>query len=118
MDPTEHKRWTGVDNALILDNIRQMGSSAFPVLLTLRIPLISGINDSDGNLNDLAKFSRKLTSKLQAIELLPYHRLGVTAYRLLEQPYLLESAPVQTREDFEERVIFLRSCNPGVQVLP
>jgi pyruvate formate lyase activating enzyme len=116
MDCNQHRFWTGVDNSLILDNIRRLDSSDFPFPLIIRIPLVPGINDGDNNLNAVAVLASGLTKKLQSIELLPYHRLGSNTYRLLGKQYRLEATAVCTVKHAEERANFLRSCNPGVPV--
>ena len=117
MNNEQHKRWTGADNLSVLENIRRIDSSDFPVSLVIRVPLIPGINDDDENLKAAAMLARELTKKLQAIELLPYHRLGLNTYRMLGRPYQLDSVAVSKREHIEERANFLRSCDPGVPVL-
>lgn len=116
MDALQHKEWTGADNRLILENIVKIDASDYPILLTLRVPLIPGVNDGDENLRALAEFSRRL-NKLQAIELLPYHRLGSDTYRLLGRRYAMESVAAQSWEKLEERAVFLSSRNPGVRVI-
>ena len=117
MNTEQHRRWTGIDNLLVLDNIRRIDSSDFQASLIIRIPLIPGINDDDENLRAVASFARGLTKKLQAIELLPYHRLGLNTYKMLGKPYLLESTAVSSGEQIMERAEFLRSCEPGVRVI-
>jgi pyruvate formate lyase activating enzyme len=117
MNPEQHKRWTGIDNALILDNIRRLDSLDFSGSLIMRIPLIPGINDDDENLKAVAVFARELTKKLQAIELLPYHRLGINTYKTLRRPYSLESVALSPWERITERAKFLSACEPGVPVL-
>lgn len=117
MDSTQHALWTGVGNELILTNLKKIDQSEYPVLLTIRVPLIPGVNDGDQNLAALAEYSRGLSRKLRAIELLPYHRLGHATYALLDMPYELESASAQTWEELEERAGFLASRRPGTAVL-
>ena len=116
MDDGQHKRWTGTGNSLVLDNIRRINSSDFPVSIVIRIPLIPGVNDDDENLKAAATLSRELTKKLKAIELLPYHRLGLNTYKMLDKCCPLESTAVSPWEHVEERAKYLRSCEPGVPV--
>ena len=116
MNSAHHKIWAGIDNSFILDNIRRLDSSDFPVSLIMRVPLIPGVNDDDENLKAVAGFGRELKKKLQAIELLPYHRLGSHTYEMLGRPYLLESTAVSPWEHVEERAEYLSSCDPCVPV--
>jgi pyruvate formate lyase activating enzyme len=117
MSPKEHQRLTCVDNFLIFENLRKIDQTEYPVSITIRVPLIPGLNDSDGNLDSLAEFTRELTNKLQNIELLPYHRLGLTTYGLLNVPYTLESIKPPTPETLSERASYLAAKKPGVPIL-
>ena len=47
--PGKHKRLCGADNALILENLEML--SGMGADMTVRIPLIPGVNDSDGELS-------------------------------------------------------------------
>ncbi len=111
MNPEQHEKWTVADNALILENIQKIDASAHPVDITIRVPLIPGINDDDANLQDT------LRDKLKAIELLPYHRLGLATYRLLDKEYALNDTQIQPWEWCAERARFLSSCKPSVPVI-
>ena len=83
-----HRRMTGVDNRLILENIARADSSSHAFDLVLRIPLIPGINDSDEAMKASADFARRL-KKLKEVEFLAYHRLGIDTYDLLGRAYPL-----------------------------
>ena len=54
MDAEKHKRYTGVDNELILSNIRLLAKLHKPFII--RIPLIEGINDDEDNIEATAAF--------------------------------------------------------------
>lgn len=116
MDPIEHERWTGVDNKLILENLRKVDRCGHPLPVTIRTPLIPGVNDGDANLRELARFTHELPNKLKAIELLPYHRLGLATYRMLDKDYSLDDTPVQPWDWLSGRAQFLSSCKPTVPV--
>jgi pyruvate formate lyase activating enzyme len=67
IDAAAHRLWTGVDNALILDNLHRLASLSYPHVIA-RTPLIPGITDTEENLHDIK-------------ELL--YNLGITAHQLL-----------------------------------
>lgn len=90
-----HKRYTGMDNALILDNLRN--TSARKENLVVRIPLIPGINDAPEELGRMAELICRLPH-VSRIGLLPYHRYGVKKYALLGRDYALEQVPVQAEQ--------------------
>jgi pyruvate formate lyase activating enzyme len=90
MDPLEHRRLTGVDNRLILENARRLADAGRA--LVIRLPLIAGINDSVQNLEATANFVRSLPG-VSRLDLLPYHRLGEPKYSRLGKAYALKGAP-------------------------
>lgn len=74
-DPQLHRKYTGVDNEKILENLRFLHDSGAHVLL--RCPIIPGLNDRDEHLEKLAALYHSLP-RLVGIELLPYHALGAS----------------------------------------
>jgi pyruvate formate lyase activating enzyme len=47
-----HQDWVGEGNSQILENIKRVDQSNYPLEIIIRIPLIPGYNDSDQNLGD------------------------------------------------------------------
>lgn len=86
LDPIKHKVYTGVSNDSILENLELLAERGRPV--TIRYPIIPGINDSDENVREMADFLSRLG--LWRINLLPYHRTGTEKYSRLGLPYRLE----------------------------
>ncbi len=89
MDSAAHKKLTGVDNGPILNNARELGKRAFPVLI--RVPLITGANDDEAHIHTLGKFLRE--NSLCDVELMPYHTYGLNKYRALGIEYPLSERP-------------------------
>jgi pyruvate formate lyase activating enzyme len=77
-DPEAHRRATGVDNALILENAARFARGA---RLRLSLPLVAGFNDSPENLTATARLALQLGA--EAVDLLPCHSLGLEKYREL-----------------------------------
>lgn len=85
-DSDLHTCWTGVDNDLILSNLRRI--SAFSVPLWIRLLILPGINDHQDELQ--ARFSIAAnTPGVERIDLLPYHAYGEGKYALLGRTYSL-----------------------------
>lgn len=84
MDRITHIKWTGVDNAMILENAKRASSVACSMIV--RIPLISRFNDSKRDIEEAAEFVHSL-NKDMALELLPYHTLGAPKYQWLGLEY-------------------------------
>ncbi|MGC7873757.1 glycyl-radical enzyme activating protein [Desulfosporosinus sp. SYSU MS00001] len=115
MNKELHQQWVGADNSQILDNLRKVDASDASLDIIARIPLVPGVNDSDSNLLAVAEFCQSLR-KLQEIELLPYHRLGLETYRSLQRDYSLPDVLPPAREKIIERAVFLAQQNPGVPI--
>ena len=104
MDPHKHRELTGQSNELILENLEKVLSIKEPDDVVIRIPLIPGCNDSAENVSASAKFVSELGFK--RIELMPYHRFGVSKYRQYGRQYRLDdSASVSEQEILDLRGI-------------
>jgi len=80
MDPSAHRRYTGLDNTRILGNLTAL--SAMKVPFVVRVPLVPGLTDSHGNLASIASFVKDLKG-LVRVDLLPYNRAAGGKYRSL-----------------------------------
>ena len=74
MDSEMHRRYTGVPNGQILNNIRLVASLGKPCWI--RIPLIAEVNASEENIAATAAFLRSLDRLPDEVDLLPYHDIG------------------------------------------
>ena len=98
IDPVRHREYTGVDNALILENARRVAKSG--VELIIRTPVIPGVNDNEADISAIASFARSLGS-VREHHLLPYHRLGQDKYAGLGRSYAFAGIEPPTRERME-----------------
>lgn len=99
MDSEKHRRYTGVPNELILQNIRLIAGLGKNFLI--RIPLIEGINADEENIEATARFLSPLTSYLSplTIHLLPYHDVGKDKHRRMWSTYNPQSIPMSPPSD-------------------
>jgi pyruvate formate lyase activating enzyme len=74
MDSEVHKKYTGVRNEQILQNIQLL--SELGKKFWIRIPLIVGVNADEENLAASAQFLAKLPTKPEMVNLLIYHDVG------------------------------------------
>ncbi len=74
-----------------------MAETGVPVIF--RVPLIPGINDSVENVRKTALLARELG--VRQVDLLPYHRLGLSKYRALGREYTLEGLQPPSEEEVE-----------------
>lgn len=100
----KHLEGTGIDNKLILTNMKYAISTGKKVLP--RIPVIPKFNDS---LEDAKRFCEVLHDVgSNQCQLLPFHQFGENKYHLLNKQYAYENQPALHREDLQDYLqIFL-----------
>lgn len=94
MDDAKHKKYTGVSNELILNNLKELTKLGKRIFI--RIPIIPGINDDDANLEETGKFLSALNG-IEQINVLPYHNIAMEKYKRLGEEYSL--ADIKTPSD-------------------
>ena len=99
IDPEGHTALTGHSNAGILAFARYLEEKQVPVWI--RHVVVPGITDDPGHLTRLGQFIGTL-SNVKALDVLPYHTLGVSKYRELGIPYPLEDVPQATQQQAVE----------------
>jgi pyruvate formate lyase activating enzyme len=99
-DAKSHRKWTGLSNEAILHNLRIVITSGTPV--TIRVPLIPGINDSDLELKKIASIAGDSLRKRGKVELLPYHRFGMGKYQQLDREYELSTLTTQQAPEVQK----------------
>ena len=97
MNSERHRRYTGVDNSIILDNIRWLSEQDHDFII--RIPMIEGVNTDVENIEQTAIFLASLPWKSRTINLLPYHEMGKDKHRRMWSVYNPESIPLRTPSD-------------------
>ena len=103
-DSQQHKALMGMDNALILSNIRKISEMGIPT--TIRTPIVPGYTDSWEYISAIARYVLTLDS-VQSYELLPYHNLGESKYKSMGIEYKLrgiEPPSDETMRDLVKRV--------------
>lgn len=83
-DPELHKKYTGVDNALILKNFEILKQSGKPYLI--RTPLISGITDTEENLTAIKQIIGDSNW-----EKLPENQMAGAKYKMLGMEFPLNN---------------------------
>ncbi len=81
MDSTLHKKWIGAGNELILQNLIAIAKTGVHIII--RIPLIGGVNDTDENIEQTAKFISDLAGDKKEVHLLSYHSIAQNKYMKL-----------------------------------
>lgn len=81
MDGAAHKKYTGVDNAVVLRNLERILEFGMEVII--RIPLIPDVNDKKENLEAIVGFLKPL-APVKRIDIMPYHSIAAHKYRRFE----------------------------------
>jgi pyruvate formate lyase activating enzyme len=97
MDDAKHRKFTGVSNELILRNLQMLSTREHNI--TLRVPIIPGINDDDKNIRQTGAFATALPH-LNRVDILPYHHAGAEKCNRLHKVYGLP----ETRPPSDERM--------------
>jgi len=110
---TLHKRYTGVDNQLILENamrIADMGKS-----MTVRMIIVPGVNDSEDEISGRIKFVKNLGNHVK-LDLLKYHKLGAGKYASLGMIEMMEGTPECSDELIEHAANLARNIGIAVTI--
>jgi pyruvate formate lyase activating enzyme len=78
MDDAQHREFTGVSNAPILENLRRLAAAGTEIWV--RIPLVRGVNDDDDNVKRTIAFLISLRT-IRRVGILPYHSGGLEKAR-------------------------------------
>ena len=105
IDPEGHKDLTGHDNAGILDFARYLDEKQVPVWI--RHVIVPGITDDPALLTRLGAFLGTL-SNVKALDVLPYHIMGIRKYEELDMDYPLKGLePATKQQALEAKKIIL-----------
>jgi pyruvate formate lyase activating enzyme len=115
LDNSKHLEYTGVSNFGILDNLRMILKNGKAIMV--RIPVIPGINDDQGHLNDLRNLIAELKCEnFKRINLLPFHRIGKSKYKKFNLPYRMNDTEQPSPERMRELKEFFSETGIKVKI--
>lgn len=94
-DPEAHRILTGHSNVDILKFARYLNEKHIPVWI--RHVVVPGITDAESHLKELGRILAGLPN-VKALDVLPYHTMGVEKYRKLGIRYPLEGVEPMTKQ--------------------
>ena len=107
MDSAQHIKLTGHDNAGVLAFAHHLNDLKIPVWI--RHVIVHGFTDHEEENRELGKLIASLPN-VKAVEVLPYHTMGVEKYAALGIPYPLDGVKaVSTAEAARARNVILAS---------
>ena len=98
MDPLKHRLYTGVSNEKILFNLELLARHGAQI--TIRIPVVPGINDDKENIERVRVFLEKV-STIHHVHILPYHNVAQGKYRSLGADFPLPNLQTPTPMQME-----------------
>jgi pyruvate formate lyase activating enzyme len=113
LDSKIHEQYTGVPNERILRNI--MAIDALGKNLIIRVPFIPGFNDDDAAQKAIYRWASELKN-ISWIEVLPYHRLGLTKYFALGREYPMAETRQVSLQSINYLKDFGREFNVEVRI--
>lgn len=109
IDDEKHKRLTGHENSRVLEFAKYLESKKIPVWI--RHVVVPGYTDDPDDLRQLGRWIGQL-SNLRALDVLPYHTLGIGKYKTLGIPYPLDGIPSLPKQNaVEAKKIILDAVN-------
>jgi pyruvate formate lyase activating enzyme len=112
IDPKKHLKYTGVSNELILENLKMLSEEG--ARISVRVPVIPGINDDKGEMGAIADFVSNLPGVTE-LAVLSYHGTARQKYERFGMEYLLGDLHEPREEDIEALAGFFRGTGLNVR---
>jgi pyruvate formate lyase activating enzyme len=113
MDGERHRQFTGVPNARILENLRALAGIGAPV--TVRVPLVPGVNDDEENIRAVARFVADLGT-VPSVHLLPFHAGASGKYHALGREYTMEGKRSPSQEHVQSLASLITAHGVAVHI--
>lgn len=113
MNPDLHKKFTGQDNRLILNNFRWLQKQHKAIII--RIPLIENITDTAENFEAIRELLNN-SKNIQRIDLLPFHASANQKYLNLNKVYQHANTPSYPAEKSEKALNFFQGLAPIISI--
>ncbi|GJM60419.1 pyruvate formate-lyase-activating protein [Persicobacter diffluens] len=112
-DEEWHKKLTGLSNKTTLSLAAYREETGKP--MWLRYVLVPGWSDQPEHIEALGQHFKDYQS-IEKIELIPYHKLGVNKWEVLNMEYELKDVEPPTQESIEEAAEILRKYFKEVKI--
>jgi pyruvate formate lyase activating enzyme len=100
-DSDKHRQYTGVENQLILKNLKRLLATGTPVWV--RIPIIPTFNDTVEEMQKIKAFLSSCGAP-EKVELLPYHAMGEHKYAAIGKETQIFSVPSEEKMKHLENI--------------
>jgi len=101
LDEVKHKKWTGVSNRLILENIKKIADAG--VRIRFRCVIVHNVNYWDPeHPRAIIEFIKTLGMNVAGIDIIPYHNFADKKYERLGKKNAFRGFPNIFKEEMEE----------------
>ena len=100
LDGEDHRKYTGVSNHIIKENLATLITRRREEDVILRFPVIPGINDTKKNVDEFVSFVSGL-KRIKRVDLLPYHDVS-EKYRRLGLKYKMNTHTAPSEESLQQ----------------
>lgn len=102
MDEEKHKKYIGMSNKVILDNLKGLAKGGARIYI--RIPTIKEVNGDHESMQAIIDFLKENDVRPPQVNLLPYHSTGSHKYGKLGRDYLADEMTTPTDEEMQSFV--------------
>ena len=106
MDDEKHRRYMGMGNKLILENLTRLAAAGAKIYI--RIPVVKEVNGDPESMAEIIEFLRANDIRPLQVNLLPYHSTGSHKYGKLGMDYPGAALTAPTDEEMQS---FVRQWN-------
>lgn len=107
MDSEIHKKWTGVSNHLIHENLLVLAETGAEI--NIRIPFVKNVNEDEKSITAIAEFVSRLPGKKAAVNILPYHKIAAGKYTKLGSEYQEFNMEEPSQEEQQRAILICKS---------
>ena len=108
MDPETHRKYMGVGNSLILENLKRLSEDGARIYI--RIPTVPGVSGTEENMRETIAFLKNNHIHTPQINLLPDHNTGSGKYAKLGRTYGGAGLEVPSKEQMEHFAEMFRAA--------
>lgn len=108
MDKELHKKYIGVDNDLILENLERLSKDGARIYI--RIPTVKEVNGNDSEMQAVIDYLVSHHINVAQVNLLPYHNTGSSKYERLGKEYGGITLHTPEKEEMEHFVTLFKNA--------
>jgi len=116
LDDVKHRKWTGVSNHLILENIKKIASIG--TKMRIRSVIVHNVNYWDlSHPRSVVEFAKTLGNSVIGIDIMPYHNFGDKKYEKLGRKNRFKGFPCLSKEDVIDYRDIIENNGPWIPTI-